>query len=249
MRESLIAALVVILLICSVFPALAEDKAAADKLAEVKSAAQEPTKEKPAEETLFEQQVIFIPISGVIYDSTVAFVQKKIDERRKIAKVVVLDLDTPGGLVRAAEATAKIVEANRQLRFIAFISGAEHSGAWSAGAFMAFCCQEIYMSPGKAIGAAMVITTEGGITRRAKPKFESLFATRMRAIAQRNGHSSAVAQAMTLAETELWRVKSGDKSQIVTGMQYEALPAAEKKGAEQIKRMGTILSLTDKEAE
>ena len=71
----------------------------------------------------------------------------------------------------------------------------------------------------------------------------------MRAIAQRNGHSSAVAQAMTLAETELWRVKSGDKSQIVTGMQYEALPAAEKKGAEQIKRMGTILSLTDKEAE
>lgn len=213
---------------------------------DVKAASAE---KEPPEKALTARDVVFVPIWGPITDKTAGQVAKQIKARSRTGKIVVLDIDTPGGYVTAAEEMAKIVAENSHMRFIAYISGKHYSGAWSAGAFMAFCCEKIYINPGKGIGAAMAIITGDGVTDRAKPKFESYWAAKMRAIAQRNGHSGALAEAMIVVETQLWKTGSEDDLRILTGLEYNALSEAAKKKAEQFKKKGTILSLTDKEAE
>ena len=194
------------------------------------------------------RQVLFIPVLGEITPKTVKDIGRQLKAKRVSGRIVVLDLDTPGGLVTAATELSGLTEAHPTMRFIAYVSGDTYGGAWSAGAYMALCCKKIYIKPGKSIGAAMLVKRSKGVTDRAKPKYEAAWAASMRGIAQKNGYPGALAEAMVLPETELWLVPGDDGPRILTGLEYKGLTKVQQAKAQQIKKKDTILALTDKEA-
>ncbi|HRP09274.1 MAG TPA: ATP-dependent Clp protease proteolytic subunit, partial [Gemmatimonadales bacterium] len=91
-----------------------------------------------------------IPITGTIENGLAPYVARSLGVAAgEGASLVVLDIDTPGGRVDAAE---RIVDAvrNSPVRVVAFVN----PRAWSAGAMIALSASEIWIAPGGAIGAA-----------------------------------------------------------------------------------------------
>ena len=112
---------------------------------------------------------------------------------------VIFRIDTPGGRVDSAVDIATAITA-APLRTIAYIEG---MGAISAGALISFACDDIIMSPGSAIGAATpVIPTAEGLMPTGE-KEVSFMRAKMRSLAESNGHSPDLAQAMVDKDIEL----------------------------------------------
>lgn len=127
------------------------------------------------------------------------------------AGAVVFRIDTPGGRVDSAVEIATAIT-NSSVRTIAYIEG---MGAISAGALISFACDEIIMSPGSAIGAATpVIPTAEGMTPTGE-KEVSFMRAKMRALAESNGHSPDLAQAMVDKDIELHGVRTENGSYMI----------------------------------
>jgi len=118
-------------------------------------------------------------------------------ERKAVA--VLFRIDTPGGRVDSAVDIATAITA-APMRSIAYIEG---MGAISAGALISFACDDIIMTPGSAIGAATpVIPTAEGLMPTGE-KEVSFMRAKMRSLAESNGHSPDLAQAMVDKDIEL----------------------------------------------
>lgn len=104
------------------------------------------------------------------------------------ASLVILDIDTPGGRVDAAE---RMVDAIRKspVKVVAFIN----PRAWSAGAMIALAADEIWMTPGGAIGAATPVDGSG---TKASEKMVSAMRAEFRSLAEARGRDPALAEAM-----------------------------------------------------
>ncbi|PKM47836.1 MAG: serine protease [Firmicutes bacterium HGW-Firmicutes-8] len=95
-------------------------------------------------------QIVFIPIKGTIEPGMSGFVERSLDKAFRMgAKKVVLEIDTPGGLIDSAQKIKSLVFASK-VPTAAFVSGE----AKSAGVLVALAAEEIYMSPAASIGAA-----------------------------------------------------------------------------------------------
>lgn len=95
-------------------------------------------------------QIVFIPVKGTIEPGMVGFVERSLDKAYQMgAKKVVLEIDTPGGLIASAQKIKTLVFASK-VPTVAFISGE----AKSAGVLVALAAEKIYMSPAASIGAA-----------------------------------------------------------------------------------------------
>src|SRR5690606_23574121 len=104
------------------------------------------------------------------------------------ASAAVLDIDTPGGRVDAAEQIADALE-DAGIPVYAYVN----RRALSAGALIALATDRIYMRPGSTIGAATPITGEGD---RASEKIVSAMRSQFRALAEARGLDPRVAEAM-----------------------------------------------------
>src|SRR5215208_6216419 len=94
--------------------------------------------------------IVRIPVHGVIEMGLAPFIERSIREAQAAgARAVILDIETPGGRVDAAE---RIVDAvsNAEIPVYAFVN----VRAFSAGALIALASRQIYMRPGAVIGAA-----------------------------------------------------------------------------------------------
>jgi membrane-bound serine protease (ClpP class) len=130
-----------------------------------------------------------IPVTGVIENGLAPFVSRGISEAAaRGAALVVLDIDTPGGRVDAAE---RIVDAvrNSPVDVVAFVN----PRAWSAGAMIALSADRIYMTPGGAIGAATPVDGSG---TKASEKMVSAMRAEFRSLAEARGRDPAIAEAM-----------------------------------------------------
>ena len=133
--------------------------------------------------------VVRIPVSGVIEMGLAPFVQRTIAEAEAAgARAVILDIETPGGRIDAAE---RIVDAvrNAKVPVYAFVN----MRAFSAGAIIALSAREIYMRPGSVMGAATPVTGDG---QKAPEKIVSAMRSEMRALAEARGLDPRVAEAM-----------------------------------------------------
>lgn len=105
------------------------------------------------------------------------------------ADYVLLDLDTYGGAVNAADSIRSAL-----LRYekpvVAFIN----MQAASAGALISIACDSIYMKTGSSIGAATVVDQGGKVM---PDKYQSFMRGMMRSTAQANGRDPHVAESMT----------------------------------------------------
>src|SRR5436190_1087390 len=95
-------------------------------------------------DTLQSQPAAVIPIRGEINDYSRDVFLRRLGKARALgAKVIIVQLDTPGGLVTSALDISRTIRGLRDLRTIAFID----NKAYSAGAMIALACDEVIMVP------------------------------------------------------------------------------------------------------
>lgn len=130
-----------------------------------------------------------VPITGVIELGLAPFVERSLAEAAESgASAVILDIDTPGGRVDAAERMADAIS-DSEIPVYAYVN----RRAISAGALISLAAEQIYMRPGSVIGAATPVTGEG---QRAPEKIVSAMRSSMRALAEARGLDPNVAEAM-----------------------------------------------------
>jgi membrane-bound serine protease (ClpP class) len=132
------------------------------------------------------------------------FIDRSLDEAEAAgARAVILELETPGGRVDAAQQIVNAVE-DAEVPVYAFVN----RRAFSAGAMIALAADEIYMRPGGVMGAATPVTGEG---QKAPEKIVSAMRSEMRALAERRGLDPRIAEAMVDEAIEVDGVVEGGK--------------------------------------
>ena len=124
--------------------------------------------------------VYTFPIDGDIMPAQQRLVAKCLaDARSGGAELVLIRLNTYGGLVNAADSIRTMI-LNSPVPVWVFID----NQAASAGALIAIAAERIYMRPGGSIGAASVVDQNG---KPMPDKFQSFMRATMRATAEAHG--------------------------------------------------------------
>lgn len=109
--------------------------------------------------------------------------------RESGADYVILDLDTYGGAVNAADSIRSAI-----LRYETPVIAFVNMQAASAGALISIACDSIYMKTGSTIGAATVVSQTGEVM---PDKYQSFMRGMMRATAEATGRDPHIAESMT----------------------------------------------------
>lgn len=104
------------------------------------------------------------------------------------ADVILLDLDTYGGAVDAADSIRSAI-----LRYDKPVVAYVNMQAASAGALISIACDSIYMKTGSSIGAATVVDQSGKVM---PDKYQSFMRGMMRSTAQAKGRNPEIAESM-----------------------------------------------------
>jgi len=140
-------------------------------------------------------RVFVIPVESTIDLGLASFIDRSYKEAEALAvDLVLLEIDTPGGRVDAAQEIKKTIT-NSPLSTAALVKG----GAISAGAYITLACPKIAMVPGSTIGDAEPRIGD----ERADEKFVSYWASEMGATAERNGRDRTIAMAMADRDLEI----------------------------------------------
>src|SRR3954470_10882845 len=146
-----------------------------------------------------------IPIRGHINDySRDAFMRRLAKARAMGAKTIIIQLDTPGGLVTSALDLSRTIRGLRDVRTIAFID----NKAYSAGTMIALACDEVIMVPNAVIGdcAPITISSTGDVVGAAKALSPVL--DDFRDSAARNGYDPMVVEAMVRVEPVIYLIEN-----------------------------------------
>jgi membrane-bound serine protease (ClpP class) len=145
-----------------------------------------------------------VPVTGVVELGLAPFIERSLREAHAAgAAFVVLDIDTPGGRVDAAERIADAIR-DSQVPVYAYVN----RRAFSAGALIALATEAVYMRPGSVIGAA---TPVDGTGTKASEKIVSAMRSEMRALAEARNLDPAVAEAMVDEDVEIQGVVEAGK--------------------------------------
>ena len=168
------------------------------------------------------QAVVRIPVTGTIENGLAPYVARALREAgERGARAAVLDLDTPGGRVDAAERIADAVR-NAEIPVYAYVN----PRAFSAGALIALAARGgIWMREGAVIGAATPVDGQG---TKAPEKYVSAMRAEFRALAESNGLDPRIAEGMVDETLEIPGVKP--KGQLLTLSTREALRVGYAKG-------------------
>ncbi len=135
------------------------------------------------------QEVVRVAVSGTIENGLAPYVERALlQAAERGAALVILDIDTPGGRIDAAERITDAVRASR-VPVVAWVN----PRAWSAGAMIALSAEKIYVAPGGAIGAATPVDGSG---TKASEKMVSAMRAEFRSLAELRGRNPALAEAM-----------------------------------------------------
>ncbi|MDQ2909314.1 MAG: hypothetical protein M3R44_08210 [Candidatus Eremiobacteraeota bacterium] len=128
--------------------------------------------------------VYVVRLQGVVDEGMVHYVARAVTSAKAAhASAIALDLNTPGGLVNAAEEIRDSVF-DAPMPTVAYIS----QRAYSGGALIALAARTIVMAPGASIGAAEPVTSD--------PQAVSALRAEFAATAARNDHDPTLAAAM-----------------------------------------------------
>ena len=137
-------------------------------------------------------EVLVVPVKGEISEARFYFLRRALKEAEKRnVDAVVLDMDTYGGELKAAQDIQKAL-AQVKARTLTFVN----PNAWSAGALIAISTRDIYMAPVSGIGAAAPVGAGGeDLPKTLSDKVISATGSYYRSVAERNGHNPDIAQA------------------------------------------------------
>ena len=150
-----------------------------------------------AQEAADSQRAVYrVPVNGVIELGLAPFIERSVREAEAAGAVaLVVDIDTPGGRVDAAERIADALS-DAQIPVHAYVN----RRAFSAGAMISLAADEIHMRPGAVLGAATPVVGSG---ERAPEKIVSAMRSTMRALAEARGLDPRVAEAMVDEDIEI----------------------------------------------
>jgi membrane-bound serine protease (ClpP class) len=159
--------------------------------------------------------VYVVPVTGVIELGLAPFIARSIREASAAdARAVILDIETPGGRVDAAEQIVDAVK-DAPIPVYAFVN----RRAFSAGALISLATDSIYIRPGGVIGAATPVTGEG---EKAPEKIVSAMRSEMRALAEDRGLDPRIAEAMVDEDVEIDGAITKEKGKLLTLTAEEA---------------------------
>ncbi|MGK7390496.1 MAG: NfeD family protein [Candidatus Cyclobacteriaceae bacterium M2_1C_046] len=133
--------------------------------------------------------VLVLEIRSEIDPRTSRYLDLGLKRAREMdADIVIIDMDTYGGLVTdAKDMVENILDYEKPIwTFI-------NKDAASAGALISIATDSIYMAPGANIGAATVVTGQG---EAAPDKYQSYMRSTMRSTAEEKGRDPKIAEAM-----------------------------------------------------
>jgi len=135
------------------------------------------------------QKAFWIPVDNTIERGLESFLTRAFAEaEEQRADLVILDINTPGGEVRAAGEIGKLIR-EAPMHVVAYID----NQAFSAGTYIALNADEIVMTPGSSMGAATPIDLAGNA---ADVKMISAWSEQMQSAAKLNQRNPDVARAM-----------------------------------------------------
>jgi len=145
-----------------------------------------------------------IPVTGVVEFGMAPFIERGLQEAIAAgASAVVLDMDTPGGRVDAAERISDaLTDASIPVYTLV------NRRAYSAGALIALSTDRVYMRPGSVMGAATPVDGGG---QKAPEKIVSAMRSQMRALAEMGDLDPEVAAAMVDEDIEIEGVVEAGK--------------------------------------
>ena len=130
-----------------------------------------------------------IPVTGTVEMGLAPYVERSLEEAEKAgAAAAVLDIDTPGGRIDAAEQIADALR-DAKIPTYAYVN----RRAFSAGAMIALATDGILMRPGSVLGAATPVDGGGG---KLSEKVVSAMRSEFRALAEARGLDPRVAEGM-----------------------------------------------------
>ncbi|WP_151736009.1 NfeD family protein ['Paenibacillus yunnanensis' Narsing Rao et al. 2020] len=179
-------------------------------------------KDASARESAKRVPVFIIPVDQEIERGLQSFLERGFEEAANFgAGLIVLEIDTPGGLVNSAEQIGTLVR-DSDIPTAAYIKG----DAASAGSYIALNADTIIMKPGSMIGAASLVDGYGNSVDDAK--LISYWKSKMVGAAELNGRDPEVAAGMmdkdlVVKKPELGVVK--EQGQIIALTGEEALKA------------------------
>jgi len=159
-------------------------------------------------------EVVVIPMKGSVNPAMAEMFLKSLREaERNGAAAVIIQLDTPGGLLTS---TREIVEGilNSKVPVVAYVSPAGAQCA-SAGTFIALSCPVLAMAPGTNIGAAHPVTPAGKMDETMEKKVVNDASSWITSLALRWGRNAdwaekAVRQSVSANEKEAVALKVAD---------------------------------------
>lgn len=206
----------------------------------------------PAAASSSAEQYLRIPIEGAIGGEVFA---KGVDralkhaQRKRIARVV-FDIDTPGGSVGEATDIANAITAHRQAmaergiepEIIAFVRHAISAGIW-----IAFSCDRIFIVDGGSIGGAVAYTRDHSTgDAEVDAKMNSILAADVASLAESNGYPAPVVKAMMIMAEECWAWPAGSGEVHISSEKPRDDDAARK--AWKVDGSSTVLTLKSDEA-
>ncbi len=145
-----------------------------------------------------------VPVTGVVELGLAPYLERAVEEATAAgAAMLLLDMDTPGGRVDAAERISDALS-DAAIPVYTFVN----RRAFSAGALIALSTDGIYMRPGSVMGAA---TPVDGAGQKAPEKIVSAMRSEMRALAEAAGLDPEVAAAMVDEDIEIEGVVEAGK--------------------------------------
>lgn len=160
--------------------------------------------------------VYVVPVEGVIELGIAPFVARSTREAMKAgAAALVLEIETPGGRVDAAEQIVDAIK-DTSIPVYAYVN----RRAFSAGALIALAADSIFMRSGGVMGAATPVTGEGD---KASEKIVSAMRSEMRALAEVRDIDPLVAEAMVDEDIEIDGLVDAGKLLTLTAEEAERI--------------------------
>ena len=148
--------------------------------------------------------VAVLTIHGPIDKVTLSSLERRIEQAKLDgAEAVVLDLDTPGGMLEPTLDICHLVRNDAPANIVAWVN----PKAYSAGTIIALACREIVVAPNAAFGDAAPISPFGAIPLTERAKLESPILSEVIDSARRNHYDEKLVQSFVSVGVELWLIE------------------------------------------
>jgi len=186
---------------------------------------------------------------GMIDPWQASFIGRRLREaKREGYGLVILEIDTGGGLVAACEKINRAIE-DCGLPVIAFVRGE----AFSGGALISLGCKAIAMQPGAQIGGAQAIGSKGDLPPDVREKARAYLTAMVTGLCERNNFPKALARGMVDQEVEILETDDPQHRFLTDEELEDWQNHTDRRGAvpnvlAKWKKKDTILSLTAQQA-